>query len=73
MFSTSGAADPLIPEFHARSRLAIARDVAIVLLCVALVLAFLAEVWSGARAKPSGASTEGPRPPPALVTPASAV
>ncbi len=71
MFSTSRAADPLIPEFHARSRLAVARDVVLVILCVALVLAFLAEVWS-ARPKPSGASTEGPRPPPALVAPASA-
>lgn len=72
MFSTSRAADPLIPGFHARSRLAIARDVAIILVCVALLLAFLAEVWSGARATPRGASTEGPRPQPALVAPASA-
>ena len=71
MLSTSGVADPLMPEFHARSRLAIARDVAVVLLCVALVLAFLAEVWGGARATARGASTEGTRSPPALVAPAA--
>lgn len=71
MFSTSrAAADPLIPEFHARSKLAVARDVAIVLVCAALLLAFLAEVWSGSRAPPRSAA---PEPPAAMVAPASAV
>jgi hypothetical protein len=74
MLSTSRAADPLLPGFHARSKLAIARDVAIILLCVGLLLAFIVEVWSGA-ASPRQAlpAPLSPRAPATMLAPTSSV
>jgi hypothetical protein len=74
MLSSFRAVDPLLPGFQARSKLAIARDVAIILLCAALLVAFLAEVWSGSAAKrPAESAPARPPAASAMLAPASAL
>lgn len=71
MRSSHGTFGPPSREFGSRPWLAVARDVAIILACVALLVAFVAEIWGTA-----GPGTAAPprRPPPAAaVAPTSAV
>jgi hypothetical protein len=72
MLSSSRAVDPLIPGFRSRSKLAVARDVAIILVCAALLVAFLAEVWSGsATRRPADSIPAAPPAASAMMVPAS--
>lgn len=75
MLSSSRAIDPLLPGFHARSKLVVARDIAVILVCLALLVGFIAEIWSAPAARRPAAPEPTPRPrsPVAMVVPPSAV
>lgn len=74
MRSSHGTFGPPSREFGSRPWLAVARDVAIILACVALLVAFVAEIWGTAAGPRPGTAAPPRRPPPAAaVAPTSAV